>query len=125
MHVLAKMKKALLILFIIFSCSNVCVASDFDEEVNPWTNELDYVRSESWLEAQGNAKWLRLDFENADSAPTGTGFYKVSDTETRFYVNGTHVHTWTVTVAAEYLLLDDGISKILLSDGTSFLLKTP
>ena len=73
----------------------------------------------------GDARYLRLDFENADSVPIGTGFYKVSDTETMFYVNGTHVHTWTVTVAAEYLLLDDGISKILLSDGTSFLLKTP
>ncbi|KKM83092.1 hypothetical protein LCGC14_1312820, partial [marine sediment metagenome] len=34
--------------------------------------------------------YLRLNFTNADSAPTATGFFRVSDTETRLYVAGVH-----------------------------------
>ncbi len=62
--------------------------------------------------------YLRLDFENADSAPTGTGFYKVSDSETRLYVAGTHIHTWIVT--GNNFVFVDG-NNFVFVDGNNFI----
>ena len=62
--------------------------------------------------------YLRLDFENADSAPTGTGFYKVSDSETRLYVDGAHIHTWIVT--GNNFVFVDG-NNFIFVDGNNFI----
>lgn len=63
------------------------------------------------------ATYLRLDFENADSAPSGTGFYKVSDSETRLYVDGTHIHTWKVT-GVNFAFVDG--NNFVFVDGNNF-----
>ncbi len=62
--------------------------------------------------------YLRLDFENADSAPTGTGFFKVSDSETRFYVEGIHIHTWEVT-GVNFVFVDG--NNFTFVDGNNFI----
>ena len=68
--------------------------------------------------AGGEATYLRLDFENATSVPTGTGFFKVSDSETRFYVEGIHIHTWEVT-GINFVFVDG--NNFTFVDGNNFI----
>ncbi len=68
--------------------------------------------------AGAEAIYLRKDFENADSAPAGSGFYKVSDVETRLYVNGIHIHTWEVT-GINFVFVDG--NNFVFVDGNNFI----
>ncbi len=126
---LDKIKKIFLAFVVFLFFFNFCIADDFDEEINPHTNELDYVRSASWLISQGNSIYLRLDLSN-ELDMTGNDFKwdadsywrRISKNEFRFYVNNTLTHTYLVAGVTDKMLLESG-DAILLESGELLLLE--
>ena len=117
------MKILLIVLCLTILSSSVSFAHDYIR-FGVSAQEFQDIFDRRYVKKSGDEMEGILDFAGFDIQIDGNDmrFEKVDDRTLKLYVNNTLIHTWSVPTATFFMLLDDGTSKVLLSDGTSFLL---